>query len=294
MKNKTPFLFPLSCLLFLTSCSPSADDSLALSPQPSALPLRLVSLAPNLTEMLCAMDARPLLVGRTDACDFPPEAAAIPSTGAFGEPDLERLLALRPTHVVYADLLNKSIPGRLRRLNIDVRHIPCERLDDIAPALRALGEIARREAAAETLAARLETRLAELRANADTLPVEQRPGVFLLMWNDPLMTVGGGSFITDLFHLAGARNLAAETPAPYFNASPEWAVSLNPGILVSFLDAPPGTLQKLLAQSPGWSATRAIRENRVIEDLPLNLLLRPGPRVLDAVEAIRQALEEHR
>ncbi|MCL1887352.1 MAG: cobalamin-binding protein [Kiritimatiellaeota bacterium] len=280
-----------SSLLLLPACSPAPDDSSAISHQPSAFTPRIISLAPNLTEILFAIGAAPLLVGRTDSCDFPPEAATVPSTGPFGEPDLERLLVLRPTHVLYADLLDKTLPETLRRHNIQILHLPCDQLDAITPAIRELGGLTGRRGKADELATTLETRLAELRAAADALPPEQRPGVFFFLWGDPLMTVGCGSFITGLLHLAGARNIADDTPAAYFNASPEAFIARDPSVIISLMDAPAGALHKNLSQHPGWAATRAVRENRIIEDLPLDLINRPGPRVLEAVEAFQKALE---
>ena len=280
-RRRQASLFLFLPLLLLTSCSPS--------PEPSS-PIRILSLAPSLTEILFALDPAPPLIGRTDSCDFPPEASAIPSTGAFGEPDLERLLALRPTHVVYVDLHNKTLPDLLRRHNIEVLHIPCDQLNDIAPAIRQLGELAKLRGKSDALATTIENSLSELRGKFP--PLATRPGVFLLMWHDPLMTVGGGSFITDLVHLAGGRNIAADTPNPYFNVSLEWVVTQNPEMILSLVETPPGVLRKRLSENPGWASTRAIRENRVLDTLPLDLICRPGPRILEAVEAIQQALEK--
>ena len=282
MKKAIHFTFCILHFTFLFSCSPSSP------PSPSS-PLRILSLAPSLTEILFALDAAPLLVGRTDSCDFPVEASSLPSTGSFGDPGIERILALRPTHVVYVDLRDKTIPDLLRRHNIETHQIPCDRLDDIAPAFRALGEITQTRGKAGALATRLENRLSELRGKPGDLP---RPGVFLLMWHDPLMTVGSGSFITDLVQLAGGRNLAAEVPDAYFNVSLEWVVARNPEIILSLVDAEPGVLHARLSENPGWAATRAIRENRVLDGLPLDIICRPGPRIVEAVEAIQKALEK--
>jgi iron complex transport system substrate-binding protein len=106
------------------------------------------------------------------------------------------------------------------------------------------------------------------------------------------MTVGQNSFITDLVHLAGGRNVFDDVPNAYFNVPPELAVSRNPDLLLSLTDDAPGTLAPLLAKNPGWAATRAIRENRVIEGLPLDIILRPSPRVLEAIGALRDALKK--
>jgi len=238
--------------------------------------------------MLAAIDASPLLVGRSDSCDFPADLTRLPSVGEFGNPNLEKILALRPTHVVYTDLQDKSIPETLRRYNIDVREISCSGLHHIAPAFRLLGELTGHRGKADTLATQLETRLAELRANV----AENPPAVFLLLWNDPLMTVGGDSFISDLVLLAGGRNVFDDVPNAYFNVPPEQAVSRNPDIILSLVSEKPGTLAPVLAKNPGWAATRALRENRVIEGLPLDIICRPGPRVMEAIEALQEALEK--
>jgi iron complex transport system substrate-binding protein len=285
-----PLAAALACAsLLLFSCSPSPDENSSL--QPSAPGLRIISPAPHRTETLFAIHAESLLAGRTDSCDFPADAASIPSTGLFGEPNIERILALRPTHVVYTDLLNKNIPDLLRQHNIIAQKIPCDNLDDIAPAIRGLGEITGLGGNAGALATNLETRLAELRDEAGRR--EKRPAVFMFMWHEPLMTVGRGSFISDLLVLAGGRNVADDIPDAYFNVSPEWAVARDPEIILSLLDASAGALHKNLSQHPGWSATRAVRENRVVENLPLDIICRPGPRVFEAVEAIRKALGEY-
>ena len=284
------YILHFTFYIFLSSCSPAPENpQIPKSPNPQ---IRIVSLAPNLTESLAVINALPFLVGRTFHCDYPAEALAeIPSTGLFGEPDLERVIALRPTHVVYTDLRDKTIHDTLCRFGINVVQIPCERLDEIAPAIRVLGELTGRAADAGAFATHLETRLAELRAASEKIPDAERPDAFFFLGDSPLYTVGRDSFITDLLYLAGGRNIAADTATAYFPATPEIFISRNPGILIPIYDAPPGTLHKNLSQHPGWAATRAIRENRVIEGLPLDLLTRPGPRVLEAIEALREALE---
>ena len=248
--------------------------------------VRIVSLAPNLTEIIAALDAGYRLAGRSDSCDYPAGVEAVPSTGEFGNPNIEKILALRPTHVVYTDLQDKTIPDKLRRYNIAVHEIPCAALHDIAPAFRILGELTGHRGEGEALATELETRLSELHAKV----VENPPTVFIFLWNDPIVTVGSDSFITDLVRLAGGRNVFDDVPNAYFNVPPEQAVSRNPDMILSLVSEKPGTLAPLLSKNPGWAATRAIRENKVIEGLPLDLVCRPGPRVVEAIEAIHEAL----
>ncbi len=273
-------------ILFFAACSPQQNFP---NPEIENFQIRLISLAPSLSEIIAELDATSLLIARTDVCNYPAVITNLPSVGAFGNPDLERLLALRPTHVLYVDLQNKTLPELLRRHNIHVQHIPCDRLDDIAPAIRTIAQLTG-HTTDTNLATRIETRIAELRANAAARSDAQRPGVFFFLWNAPLMSVGRDSFITELLLLAGGRNIADDVSAPYFNASPEWAIARNPDILISLLPSPPGTLRPLLAPNPGWSATRAFQNNRIVENLPLDIICRPGPRVLDAIDALQNAI----
>ncbi len=251
---------------------------------------RVVSLAPNLTEIIFAIGAGDRLVGRSSACDYPPEAARVPVVGGFGRPSVEGVLAAGPTLVVDVDLEDRALRGIFRRHGVAAHSIACRRLADVPDAIRRLGGLLDRSEAAEALAESIEADLARLRAEAAATPMEARPRLFIELWPDPLMTVGRASFVHDLVELAGARNLAAEADRDYFSVDPEWVIARDPdAILVLHRSAGDEPAQRIAAR-PGWSGVRAARAGRVIADVDPDLLQRPGPRLAEGAAQLRARL----
>jgi iron complex transport system substrate-binding protein len=244
---------------------------------------RLVSLAPSLTEIVFAIGASNCLVGRTTACTYPPEAAVVPIVGDFGAPGIERLASLHPTAVLEVDLADEAMAQKLDRLGIARRRVPCNRLDEIPSAIEEIGQLTGRDVEAVTLASALRATVARFR---DRRPAEdRRPTVFVEIWHDPLTTVGRESFVADLVETAGGRNLGSAVETAYYAVSPEWVVARDPDVIVSFGMAS-GTNAVSVASRPGWSNLKAVRTGRVYAGLDGDVVLRPGPRVVDGIEAL--------
>lgn len=250
---------------------------------------RVVSLAPNITEIICAIGAESVLVGRSSACDYPPEIVArVPVAGDFGRPAMERLLALRPTLVLAADLEDKTLPEQLRRFGVPLEVVPCRSLDDITLAIRRVGRLTGRSESAEILAARFDRDLQELRRQAGA--VTEPPTVYAELWHDPPLTIGGASFISEIIRLAGGRNLGDVVSREYFEVSPEWVLAADPDVILNLGMGKAGDFEAVLLARPGFDHLRAVKNRRIIADVPADLLLRPGPRSLEAVRELRRRL----
>jgi iron complex transport system substrate-binding protein len=270
------------------ACRRAAEPA---APAAGAAAPRVASLAPSLTEIICALGAGDRLVGRTDVCNFPPDATArIPIIGSFGKPFLESLLAQRPTDVIEVDLEDESVTDLFTRLGIAHHRIPCQRLADIPPAIRLVGRIVGRNAEAEALAEALAAGLAAHRTAVARTPAADRPLVFVTVWWDPLMTVGRSAFISEVVDLAGGRNLGDELPRDYNTISPEWVLERNPDVILCLTPGTPGTAQARLAGRAGWRELRAVQNGRVLDGFDLDVLSRPGPRVLAAIDQLSRAL----
>lgn len=254
-------------------------------------PVRLVSLAPSLTEITAAIGAGDLLVGRTDVCNYPPEVvASVPVVGGFGVPSLEAIARQRATLVIDVDLEDESVGSALDRLGIARQRVPCHHLDDIAPAIRTVGRLTGRPEAAGALADDLAARIAALRAAQATASPESRPRVFVEIWSDPIMTVGRGSFIAELVALAGGRNLGDEAATEYFTASPEWVLARNPDVILAVYMSYDHTARRRIMARPGWRSVAAVRTGRVHDGFDPDVICRPGPRVLQAAAALAEAI----
>ncbi len=282
-RSLLPCTWIAACLpLLWAGCAPPVAAPGADAPQ------RIVSLAPSLTEILFAIGAGGRVVGRTDVCNHPAAAANLPVVGGFGRPSLEGLAALRPTHVWYVDLEDQGLPALFARLGWSGGRIPCNRLDDIPAAVAALGARTGCDAAAARLAEELRGGIAARRA--DAARGEAQPSVLVVVWWEPLMTVGRDSFIADIVALAGGRLVTAGIARDYFTVSDEWALRQNPEVILCIDGAPPGAALARLRATTGWRALDAVARGLVYDTFDLDVLCRPGPRVLAAADQVRAVL----
>ena len=157
------------------------------------MPRRIVSLIPATTELLFAIGAGPAVVGRTEWCDYPAEAAKVPNLGDGINPNVEAVLASRPDLVIlYNSAQNAAIAGRLRTLGISAIRLNTDALRDVGRVGRLLGRLTGHVVAADSMASVFDTAL----ASATVSPVgRRRPSVLLLVWEQPPMTIGRGSFL---------------------------------------------------------------------------------------------------
>jgi iron complex transport system substrate-binding protein len=260
----------------------------AQAPAPGTHAPRVVSLAPNITEIICAIGAEKTLAGRTSACDYPPGVVKnIPVVGGFGAPSMEALLKAGPTVVLDVDLEEEAVAGLIKGYGIKYMRVPCSRLADIPGAIRIIGRITGHETRAEEAAKEFERRTAELRAAGEkSAPAAARPAVFVEIWSDPLMTAGGGSLINDLINLAGGRNIAGEIKKEYFAVSAEWVINRDPDIIICL----GSSSAEAVSARAGWSNLKAVRSGRVFTGLNNDLIQRAGPRALEGAVILKDCI----
>jgi iron complex transport system substrate-binding protein len=238
--------------------------------------------------MIFAIGGAAQLVGRSSACNYPPESMnAIQIIGDFGVPSLERLLTAKPDAVLYTDLADLTLDPKLRKIGLNPVLIPCARLDDIPPAIIQLGRHLHRESEANTLATRLTQQIAACRAAP---PAPHPPRVLVLIWNDPLTAAGRNTFISDLITLAGGKNIGDEINRDYFPVSGEWVLDRNPDIIFCFFMAGKNSVKQQILQRRGWEHVAAIRDGCVYDGFDNDLVVRPGPRVMQGLELIRPTI----
>lgn len=310
----------LGCAWLTPGCSRSLEPAPADSGTPVAghAP-RVVSLAPSLTEIICAIGAETQLVGRTSACDYPPDKISrIPVVGGFGAPSLDLLLKIRPTLVLDVDLQDAAVGKKIEDIGLKRERITCSTVDDIPRAIARIGRLLNAESSAGPLADSIHGRLNDLRREKKSREASGGPvpSVFVEIWSDPLTTVGQRSFISDLVSLAGGHNLGDEvTDRDYFPVSSEWVISRDPDVILCLYmaqnnpaknkapaardpgpakpDKPDGSgpAWNRVAARAGWAGMAAVKNQRVYGDLDNSAILRPGPRVLDGIETLRRRIE---
>jgi iron complex transport system substrate-binding protein len=247
--------------------------------------MRVVSLSPSTTEAMFAIGAGHLLVGRTDNCDYPPAASALPTIGGYAGPNREAVLALRPTLVIGEQgPVGPSIEQQLRAHGIDTFFPNTDSVAEITSMIRRLGERVEHAQSANQLAQRIDTRIIEL---AEWAYPRTKPGVVMVLDVSPIFVAGPGSFPDELVGLAGGVNLIRRG-GKWPTIDIEHLRSLDPQILVDAMSVG-HTGGSRLGTAPGWDTLTAVREGHV-RRLTSAAALRPGPRITDGLVDIARAI----
>jgi iron complex transport system substrate-binding protein len=256
--------------------------------------LRIVSLAPSATEILFALGLQDSIVGVTDRCDYPPEAKNIERVGGLGAPNIEKLLAIRPDLVIATGLEPGNASWALRQSGIRLLELKVRNFQEMFGAFREIGRAVGKPERASQVVAAMEADLEAVTKQYNEIPLEQRPRVFVEIWHHPITTAGGASFLDEVVTRAGGTNVAHDLRQPYPRVNPEQVIQWNPDvILLCYMDAQ-AVKVNFLADRIGWSGIAAVRSGRIIADISPDLLLRPGPRLIQGVKALAERLYEHR
>lgn len=238
---------------------------------------RVVSLIPAATELLFAIGAGSTVVGRTQYCDYPPAAQAVPNLGDGIKPSIEAVLAQRPDLVVlYNSGQNAAIAGRLRDLGIPHLRINTDLLRDVPRVSRMLGLLTGHQRGADSVTAVFDTALAHATAPA----ASRRPKVLLLVWEQPPMTVGRGSFLSELIERAGGENVFADVAASSGVVSIEAVAARNPDLILTAAEGPAA-----FASRPEWQVVPAVRQRRFL-GVSGSEFNRPSPRAPAAIREL--------
>lgn len=238
---------------------------------------RIVSLSPNITETLFAIDAGDSLVGVTSYCDYPAVAKQIECIGSIMEPDIEKIIALSPELVITTGTgLQKTFESRLASLGIRCESVEVNRLEDVFTSIETLGRLAGKEAEAVALSENVKAALYQR-------PKSEAGRIMVVIQREPLIVAGAGTFIGSLIATAGGENACAEQGYPVINA--ESLIVMAPDIIIE--TEPVSGFEADSAASayysPWLGSVKAYRASR-------DVLSRPGPRVPQAVNIIESII----
>jgi iron complex transport system substrate-binding protein len=242
---------------------------------------RVITLAPNVTELVAYAGAASLIVGTDSMSNHPEPVAALPDVGGL-EPSMEAIAALDPDLVIASTAGNPpAIAHALAALGIPLYVLRTDRLADLPSAVRALGAVlgVDGEEAAVRLARALDR---ERRAR------ERRPRVMVVLWPQPLYVAGRETYLDDVLALAGAEN-AVEVPGwPAY--STESVARRPPDIVIYPRGAVSAEAMTALGSTPAWRGSPAFRDGE-IHALSDDELLRPGPRIVEGIAALNEIVD---
>lgn len=251
-----------------------------------AVPRRIVSLVPSVTEIVFAIDAQDRLAGVTDFCDFPPEARRKPSVGGMLAPSLETIVELKPDLVIATTAGSREETfTQLTRLKIAVFLVNPTTVAEVLDLVSRLAQLTDREEAAVRVVASLRARI---KAVSERVAGRPRPRVLYVLWPDPLIVPGRGALVSELISLAGGDSVTADGGRGYPRYGIEAALVRAPEVI--FL-ASHGSERSALARDK-WtrlSQVPAIRANR-LHTVDGGILHRYGPRMVDGLELLARLI----
>jgi iron complex transport system substrate-binding protein len=202
---------------------------LLLSHGAAAQPGRIVSIAPSFTEILYALGAGPNVIGTTHYCDYPPEALKTEKIGDVLNPNVEKIISLKPD-LVFAGAWKWNVPEKLRAAGIRVIEVPdAQTLEDVLRRFHLIAGAIGRENEAVQLVQTMQREMNRIKERAAT----QRTRKVYMEIDAGNWTVGGPSYLTEILRIAGAQNIFADRKEPYLTVTMESSVYRETYLLVS-------------------------------------------------------------
>jgi iron complex transport system substrate-binding protein len=280
------------CLMFV-GCTRKSDPSApqANSTQAKDTPMRIISLAPNLTEILFALGMGEEIVGVTKNCTWPPQAKEKASVGTFWQPDIEAMLALSPTFLVNLWFDQQAaVVSRMERAGCKVLTLRIETVEQLYQAILEIGQAVGKESAAQAMVQRLKDKQnAMTQKYAD---IGSRPKVLWVIERYPLRAAGRNTFINELIEMAGGVNAIGPTQIQYPPINSEEVIGSMPDVIIEPVMDPEQFAQQQSSAAQfyhRYAIVPAVKNGR-IHIIDGDLVSRLSPRLDEGAERIEKCL----
>ncbi len=254
-------------------------------------PERIVSLAPNITEILYSLGLDEEIVGVSNHCNFPEKAKRKVRVGSYISLDFEKITSLNPDLIIATGAGNtREMVDRLGKLGFQTYVIFPKNFEDILQSIIHIGQVVNRDREARGIIEGMKRRRQRVIELTKNLP---RPKVFIQIGDAPIVTVGKGSFADDLLRLAGGENIAGKEKEVYPRFGMEEILKRSPEVIVISSMNPKGDYQKILQEWTRWKTIPAVKNGRIYL-IDSDLLDRPSPRIIDGLEELARVLHPER
>lgn len=240
-------------------------------------PQRIISLAPNISEIVTALGLTDRLVGRTDFCDYPEELSSIPSVGNIDDPSIEKITELKPDLVIASSILKKESSQKMEELGIKLIIFKDETsFEGVYQIIESVGEVTNVREKAKEVTDSMKQKVQDV---ADRVKDREKPLVYYVVgfgqYGD--FTAGKDTFIGQLLEMAGGTNAAGDIEG--WQYSLEKLVEKNPDLLIcsKYFDTKKG-----IEAANGYKDLKAVKEGKLYE-IDNNMLDRHGPRLADGL-----------
>jgi len=254
---------------------------------------RIVSMAPSITEIIFALEKEDSLVGVTDFCSYPPETSSLPKVGGYLNPNLEKLVILRPDLVIIQGN-HEKLEKFCKKRGISILYVNMDSISTIYRGIETLGRALNCRERAGNLCTYISNGLESIQRDVSRAT---RQKVFICLSRSPgslanLYTVGGSSFISEILKLAGGVNIFDDVMQPYPEASKESLIKRAPEIIIEMRPGENISSDRRKQIISDWDSFQGVPaiKNKRIHILTEDFILIPGPRVAVAARLIAETL----
>jgi iron complex transport system substrate-binding protein len=257
-------------------------------------PQRIISLAPNITEIIFKLGAQNQLIGRTEFCLYPEAVQKIPSVGGYLNPDYEKIVNLRPDLIFIFP--NADMERKLQDFGFRVVNIPDETIEEVLSGILTVGKVLGVEQRAHNVVQGIQDTL-DLVSRTDS--TSKQPSALLVVGREEgslkgLYGAGRNTYLGELWKLCGGRNIFKDISIKYFNVSKEDLVSRDPDCILEFRIVPPDEIdKKMRSLKSDWkelAVLDAVVKDRIYVFSDRYFLI-PGPRISKIALSFSQVLK---
>ncbi|AGY76884.1 ABC transporter substrate-binding protein [Clostridium autoethanogenum] len=247
-------------------------------------PKKVVSLSPNVTETIYALNKQNILVGRTDFCTYPTQASKIPSVGTITDPSAEKIVELKPDVVIASNLTKPDILKKLQQLNIKVLTISKnESFENTYNNIENIGKIVNANKKAYSIVSNMKEKVKVVQ---EKVKGKSTPTVYYVVsyGTSGDFTAGKDTFVGKMIEMAGGKNAASDVTG--WNYSLEKLVEKNPDILIC---SNKFNSKNGIKSTKGYKDLDAVKKNKLFE-IDEDIISRQGPRLADGLEALAKII----
>lgn len=247
-------------------------------------PERIISIAPNITETIAALNATDRLVGRTEYCDYPESIKSVDSIGTLQEPNIEKIVELKPDIVIASTHFKKEVVEKLEQMNVKVAVLyGAETFDGVYETIGNVAKLIGEEETGAKIVSDMKKKVSDV---TEKVKNADKPKTYYVVGFGQTgdYTAGKGTFIGELIGMAGGTNAADDVEG--WKYSLEKIVENDPDIMIcsKFFDSKKG-----IEATNGYKDLRAVKEGKLFE-IDNNILDRQGPRLADGLEELAKII----
>ena len=271
-------------LICLAGCSGRSQ-----APMPS---FKIISAAPNATEILFALGLDKNIIGVSQQCNYPSRAQSKPKIGTFSRPNIELIASLKPDIVFTTGLEQDMSNEHLGKLGIKTFVIYPNTVEELYESILKVGKLTGSEQRAQAIVNRMRLAIGKVKRKASAVPDKLKKKFLIEVMDNPLIVAGPRSFTGQLGDIAGGINIAHDVERAYSKFSSELVIERDPDCIILGHMYRNKDVHKKVKQRLGWSKIRAVRDGHIFNDIDPDILLRPSPRTPQAIEKIFERLYE--